>query len=145
MMVAMVAAGRAWWSRALLLAVLVSAGCAGTAPREAAVTPVPIASLESVAGKWAGTAKRVPPSPGDDWVEVTISPGGTFQFAAARTVGAALGSGTLTLADGKLTSRSDRGGTATYQLYQGNGRRVLAVEAVTASGLRYSIQLTPAR
>jgi hypothetical protein len=109
------------------------------------VAPVPIASIASVAGKWAGPAKRVPPSPDDDWVEVTISPSGTFQYVAARTVGAALGSGTLTLGDGKLTSRSDRGGTATYVLYQGNGRRVLAVEAVTASGLRYSIQLTPAR
>jgi hypothetical protein len=144
-MVLVTALRQARWPCALALAALLAAGCAGTAPREPALAPVSIASIASIAGKWAGLAKRVPPSPDDDWVEVTISPDGTFRFTAARTVGASLGSGTLALSDGKLTSRSDRGGNATYVLYEGSGRRMLAVEAVTASGLRYSIQLTPAR
>ncbi len=61
-----------------------------------------------------------------DWVDVTIAPDGKYDFGMYRTIGVFGGSGTMTLSDGKLQGRGDRG-SSTFTLYQGGARRVLKV------------------
>lgn len=116
-------------------------GCAGSQSHpESPTSIVSISDIKSVAGKWAGIAKRTPPMRSDDWLEVTIKEDGAYEFSSFRTIGAATGSGTLLLKDGKLMTESDRG-SSTYTLYDRGGKRVLVFNAVMKDGVRYSANL----
>ncbi|HXJ77383.1 MAG TPA: hypothetical protein VMS64_01770 [Candidatus Methylomirabilis sp.] len=125
----------------LLLTVIATilAGCAGTGTGD--LTAVPITDFKMVAGKWGGlvtgiTAQR------DDWVDVTITPDGKYDFGIYRTIGVFGGTGTFTLVDGKLQSRGARG-SATYTLYQSGTRRVLQVQGVLEDGRQVTAKLNP--
>ena len=124
----------------LLTAIVVTlAGCAGTGAGDQ--TPVPITDFKMVAGKWGGlvtgiTAQR------DDWVDLTITPDGKYDFGIFRTIGVFGGTGTFTLADGKLQLRGERG-SATFTLYQSDTRRVLRVQGVLSDGRQVTARLNP--
>ena len=124
----------------LVVAVLALAGCAAKGST-AGMQPVPITDFKTVAGKWHGpvtgiSAKR------DDWVEVTITPEGRFDFGSARTIGVFSGGGALTLADGKMQGRGERG-SIVYTLYQSGDRRVLKGDATLSDGRQVDATLTP--
>ena len=130
-------------SAPVLLLALVStmlAACAGMGPTDA-LTVVPITDFKMVAGKWGGLVTGIS-AQHDDWVDVTITPEGKYDFGIYRTVGAFGGTGTFTLSDGKLQSRGERG-SATYTLYQGGTRRVLQVQATLSDGRKVSARLNP--
>jgi hypothetical protein len=126
----------------LLLAVIATmlAACAGMGPTDA-LTAVPITDFKMVAGKWGGLVTGIS-AQHDDWVDVTITPEGKYDFGIYRTVGVFGGSGTFTLSDGKLQSRGERG-SATYTLLQGGTRRVLQVQAALTDGRKVSARLNP--
>jgi hypothetical protein len=124
-----------WGSMSLVLCAVLSRQPSPT------LTFVPIPDFHSVAGTWAGVATRVPPSPRDDWVELTIHDDGTYETTGARTTGVLLHLGMLTLSDGRIISSTDRE-SATYLLYEGVDRRVLWLEAAMKDGIRYSAELT---
>jgi hypothetical protein len=115
-------------------------GCAGATGSSSAETPVPIRSVETVAGKWSGLLERGS-SRREDLVELTIGKDGSYRFESARTTGALRGSGTLMLKDGHLSSASEHG-SATYRLYDRGGRPILKVDAVGAQGTRYSAEFS---
>jgi hypothetical protein len=129
-------------SAPLLLAVIATllGACAGTGPTDA-LTAVPITDFKMVAGKWGGLVSGIS-AQHDDWVDVTITPDGKYDFGVYRTVGTFSGTGTFTLSDGKLESRGDRGG-ATYTLYQSGAKRVLQVQGALTDGRKVSAKLTP--
>jgi hypothetical protein len=129
-------------SRLAVVLVVVSAvvwGCAGGRPPGQADTQIPIAGIETIAGKWAGLVDRVPSR--EDWIELLINDDSSFQFTGSRTIGMLQGKGKLTLREGQGFSESDRG-RAIYRLYDRGGKRVLRVEVVETNGLRYAADLT---
>ena len=100
-----------------------------------------------MAGKWGGLVRGLPPrgsSRDEDYVDVEIRPDGTYDFGIFRTVGVFGGTGKLTLEDGRMLLKGERG-SATLVLLEGNGRRVLRTNAVMTNGLRLSSDLTPVR
>jgi hypothetical protein len=124
----------------LFLVATIVAACAGTGPTEG-LTPVPIADFKMVAGKWAGPVSGISVQH-DDWVEMTITPDGKYDFGVHRTIGVFGGAGTMTLTDGKLQSRGDRG-SATYTLHQSGAKRVLQIEGLLSDGRTLTAKLTP--
>jgi hypothetical protein len=128
-------------SAPLILAAIATmlGACAGMGTD--ALTAVPITDFKMVAGKWGGLVTGISPQH-DDWVDVTITADGKYDFGIYRAVGVFGGTGTFTLSDGKLQSRGNRG-TATYTLYQGGAKRVLQVEGTLMDGRKVSAKLTP--
>ena len=129
---------------AVLLCLVVIAsvlgGCAGS-DMVSTMTPTPITDFKSVAGNWQGPVTGISPRH-DDWVEVTITPDGKYDFGVYRTIGVFGGQGTFTLKDGKLELRGERG-TATFTLYQGGANRMLQVQGVLSEGRDLTAKLSP--
>ena len=119
----------------------VLAGCAGSGSDMGSMTPTPITDFKAVAGNWQGPVTGISPRH-DDWVEVTITPDGKYDFGIFRTIGVFGGQGTFTLKDGKLELRGERG-TATFTLYQGGANRMLQVQGVLSDGRQVTARLSP--
>jgi hypothetical protein len=117
-------------------------GCTGTPTAALVDTAMPIASIDSVRGDWTGRIVSSPVGPYEQWIDLTIGGDGSYRYAAYRSWGVLAGSGKLTLVDGELHSESTSG-KATYRLYDRGGKRLLKVEALENSGLRYLVELKP--
>ncbi|HEY7531407.1 MAG TPA: hypothetical protein VH681_01340 [Nitrospiraceae bacterium] len=102
---------------------------------------VPITSLEQIVGKWEGLSKRMPEMRNHAEALLTISKTGHFNFVSDRGTGLLLGTGSLTLADGRALGTSS-GGTGTLTLYEKAGRQILVVEAALNDGYHYYIEMT---
>jgi hypothetical protein len=129
------------------LVILTGTGCAKPTPPSPPLSTVPITDFKSVAGKWGGLVRGLPPrgsSKDDDFVDVEIRPDGTYDFGIYRSVGVFGGTGKLTIEDGRLTLKTERG-SSTLVLLEGDGRRILRANAVMTNGLRLSSDLTPLR
>jgi hypothetical protein len=122
----------------VLLATLFAA-CAGMG--SAGMTEVPITDFKMVAGKWGGLVTGITAQQ-DDWVDVTITPEGKYDFGIYRTIGVFGGTGTLTLTGGKLQSRGRRG-SATYTLYQSGDKRMLRIQGTLLDGRQVTARLNP--
>ena len=85
---------------------------------------MPITDFKMVAGKWGGLLEGITARQ-EDYVDLTITPDGKYDFGIYRTMGGFSGSGTLTLAGGKMEGRGERGST-TYTLYQSGAKRIAA-------------------
>ena len=114
-------------------------GCAGS--DMSSMTPIAITDFRAVAGNWHGPVTGISQR-SDDWVEVTITPEGKYDFGIYRTIGVFGGQGTFTLKDGKLELRGERG-TATFTLYQGGANRMLQVQGVLSDGRPVTAKLSP--
>lgn len=128
-----------------LMAVFGLAACAMSGPaRQLQWSPAPVSDFGSVVGKWEGVMKRSSQGRNEDWVKVLIHEDGRYEFASYRMVGVFHGKGTLNLADGKMTSSSERG-TVTCTLYTADGQRMLKAMGVTKDGLEYTVELEPVK
>jgi len=123
------------------VAVLVVA-CVARNPTDG-LTAVPIADFKAVAGDWHGSVSGIS-AEHDDWVEVTVTPDGKFDFGSYRIIGLFGGTGSFTLSDGKLQMRGDRG-SATIALYEGGTQRILEAKATLSDGRQLTAYLTPKR
>src|ERR1700741_4342138 len=103
-----------------LFALTLLAGCAGSQGARPVDTPMPITSIESIKGKWAGVIDRTP-TRGEDFIEVTISDDASYQITSARTAGAFQGKGKLTLRDGQAVAENP-GVQSTYRLIDRGGK-----------------------
>jgi hypothetical protein len=131
-----------WWSNrrisaVSLFALVVAAACASTAP--APTTPVPITDFRTVAGRWGGVVVGLPGPRSDegDWINVTISEDGSFDFGAYRTIGPFSGKGKLALSDGKLAGQGERG-RVIFALIERGGRQYLRTDGTLTSGTSIS-------
>jgi hypothetical protein len=107
-------------------------------------TPVAISDIKSVAGRWSGILHGRPGGTRQqDWVELALHEDGTYTLASARMIGVLSGSGTLSLADGRLASQGEKA-QVTLTLHQGVGKRFLRVEGTMASGQPLRADLYPA-
>jgi hypothetical protein len=125
----------------LVLALIATAlaGCAAMSPT-AGLTPVPITDFQMVAGDWEGPARGMS-AQHDDWIEVTFTPDGKYDFGIYRTIGVFGGKGALTLSDGKLQIQGERG-SASFALYQGGAKRILQSHGVLSDGRAISATLS---
>ena len=73
-----------------------------------------------------------------------INENGHFHFVSDRKTGLLLGTGILTILDGKVFGKSGSG-TGTFTLHDRAGKRVLVLEAALNDGYHYYIEMTPIR
>jgi hypothetical protein len=106
------------------------------------LTIVPISSLNQLAGKWEGLSKRVPDMRDDAWVILIIGENGHFNFVSNRATGYLLGTGTLTILDGRAHGKTGSG-TGTVTLHDKAGKSVLVLEAALNDGNHYYLEMTP--
>jgi hypothetical protein len=92
--------------------------------------------------KWEGLLIRNPRTPDDDWVTLVIADTGAYEFASYRTVGVFSGKGKLTLTEGKLSAKSEKGGQMTLQPYvdRASSNRMLKVDAKDSGGYTYTAE-----
>lgn len=131
---------KAWTFLALAWIMAISLGCGALQARPD--TPlVPISSFEQVAGTWEGMSKRLPDMRDAAWVILIISEKGLFKFASNRETELLLGTGTLTILEGRVFAKTGTG-TATFTLHDKVGHLVLVVEASLNDGLHYYLEMT---
>jgi hypothetical protein len=105
---------------------------------------VPVDHVSTVAGKWDGLMRRMPPERRDDWVTVTIAPDGRYEFSSLRTIGVFTGHGVFGLNEGKLVSKSERG-TVEAVLYEAGSQRMLRAKGRAADGTEYTAEVKPVK
>ena len=105
---------------------------------------IPIADVADVAGEWDGLMRRIPPERRDDWVTVTISSSGQYQFTSLRTIGVFSGQGEFAVNDGRLKSSSERGSIEAV-LFEASGQRMLKANGRTTDGTEYTAEVKPAK
>ena len=122
-------------------------GLAGCASSGSATTggPVAITDVASIAGKWVGLLEISGSRDREDYVEVTIARDGTYQAAAARTIGIMDAKGTVSVSDGKLLIQGERGGKGIGTLLTQTGQppRLLQVNGTAGDGRPYIVRLRP--
>ncbi|GJL64734.1 MAG: hypothetical protein NPIRA04_33880 [Nitrospirales bacterium] len=125
---------------ALAWMMAISLGCGALQDRPE--TPlVPISSFGQVAGTWKGVSKRLPDMRNDAWIILIISEKGFFNFASNRGMELLLGTGTLTILDGRVHAKTDTG-IGTFTLHDQVGNLVLVVEASLNDGHHYYLEMT---
>jgi len=112
--------------------------------RRPAWSPVSITEISSVAGKWEGILRRLPPTKRNDLVTIVIAPDGKFHFVSVRTIGVMSGEGNFDLTNGKLTASSERG-TIEATLFEAEGQRMLKAVGKAADGMEYNAEMTQAK
>lgn len=135
------------WSMALLalLCLAMIPGCETMdRPEQPQWVQVPIANLSSVAGKWDGLMRRMPPERRDDWVTVSIAPDGRYEFSSLRTIGVFTGHGVFGLDEGKLRAKSERGAVEAV-LYESGSQRMLKARGRAADGTEYTAEVKPVK
>lgn len=127
-----------------LAVVLGLAGCVSSGST-AAGGPIAITDVASIAGKWVGLLEMSGSRDREDYVEVTIAADGTYQAASARTIGVMDVKGTVSVSDGRLLIRGERGGRGTGTLFTQTGQppRLLQVNGTAADGRQYIVRLRP--
>ena len=131
----------------MMIAMHLISACSSTDMKEARQwQPATISDFKSVAGKWEGLLIRNPRTPNDDWVTFAISDTGAYEFVSPRLIGVFTGKGQLSVSDGKLVAKSEKGGQMTLQLYTdagGSGERMLRTTAKDSQGYTYAADLKP--
>jgi len=131
--------------------------CSSTAPWETRQwQPTAVSDFKSVAGKWEGLLTSNDPRVLNfDRATLVIDDTGTCETAITRTVrkvyGMSIsydaidvfGKGKLVLTDGKLSTKFEKGGQMTAQLYvdPASGERMLKAEGKSSQGFTYSADL----
>jgi hypothetical protein len=130
---------------ALMASAIVAVPADLLAAKRSSPTAVAIPDIKSVAGRWAGTLYGRPGGTRDqDWIELALQEDGTYTLMSVRTIGVFSGSGTVSLADGRLILEREKA-RVTMMLYQRDGKRFLRAEGTTTSGQPLRADLYPAR
>jgi hypothetical protein len=87
-------------------------------------------------------SKRMPDMRDHAQVVVIINEKGHFNFISDRGTGFLLGTGTLTILDGKVFGKTGSG-TGTFTLHDKAGNLVLMLEAALKDGHHYYLEMTP--
>ncbi|HSF67359.1 MAG TPA: hypothetical protein VLA67_08000 [Nitrospiraceae bacterium] len=115
-------------------------GCQTLTSRPALMI-VPISSVDQVTGKWEGLSKRVPDMRDDAWVILLIAKNGHFNFVSNRAEDYLLGTGVLTILNGRAHGKTGSG-TGTLTLHDKNGSAVLVVEVSLNDGHHYYMEMS---
>jgi len=142
----------------IIIAVQIIVGCSSMAPREIRQwQPTAITDFKSVAGKWEGLlTSNDPMMLNYDRATLAIGDTGACESTITRTRTKAQGTsvsydvidvfaekGKLVLTDGKLSTKFEKGGQMTVQLYvdPASGERMLKADGKSSQGFTYSADL----
>ena len=113
----------------LLLLLVIHGGCASVASDSASRgTPIPVTSVGTIAGRWAGLSELPGNRMDENYIEVTLRDDGTYEATSARTIGFMDARGRVQLSDGRLLIEGSDGARGTATLYSAGGQRTLLVE-----------------
>ena len=127
-----------------VLLLLIHGGCASVASDSASRgTPIPVTSVGTVAGRWAGLSELPGNRREDNYVEVTLRDDGTYDATSARTIGFMDARGRVQLSDGRLLIQGNNGARGTATLYSAGGERTLLVEMQTPTAGSITARLRP--
>ena len=131
--------------------------CSSIAPTETQWQPTAVTDFKSVAGKWEGfLTSDDPKALHFDRATLVIDDTGACESAITRTITKAQGMSVsydvidvfaeqerLVLTDGKLSTKFEKGGQLTVQLYvdPASGERMLKAEGKNSQGFTYSADL----
>ena len=102
---------------------------------------IPISQFGQIAGTWEGLSKRMPDMRNHAQVLLIIREKGYFHFVSDRATGLFLGTGTLTMQDGRALASADTG-TGTFTLHDRAGMQVLVGEVVLKDSHHYYLDMT---
>ena len=102
---------------------------------------IPISHFGQIAGTWEGLSKRVPDMRDHARVLLIIREKGYFHFVSDRATGVFLGTGTLTMQNGRALASADAG-TGTFTLHDRAGMQVLVGEVVLKDSNHYYLDMT---
>ena len=142
----------------IIIAVQIIVGCSSMAPREIRQwQPTAITDFKSVAGKWEGLlTSNDPMMLNYDRATLAIGDTRACESTITRTRTKAQGTsvsydvidvfaekGKLVLTDGKLSTKFEKGGQMTVQLYvdPASGERMLKADGKSSQGFTYSADL----
>jgi hypothetical protein len=141
----------------IIIVVNLMVACSSRAPTETR-QPTAVTDFKSVAGKWEGVlTSNDPMMLNYDRATLVIYDTGACESAVTRTMTKASGTsvsydtidvfaekGKLVLTDGKLSTKFEKGGQVTVQLYvdPASGERVLKADGKNSQGFTYSADLT---
>jgi hypothetical protein len=129
---------------ALMASAIIAVPADLLAAKRSSPTAVAIPDIKSVAGRWAGILYGRPGGTRDqDWIELVLQEDGTYTLSSVRTIGVFTGSGTVSIADGRLILEREKA-RVTLTLYQRDGKRFLRAEGTMESGQRLRADLYPA-
>ena len=143
----------------IIAAVSLMVACSSMAPTETRQwQPTAVTDFKSVAGKWEGVlTSNDPMMLNYDRATLVIYDTGVCESAITRTMTKVSGTsvsydtidvfaekGKLVLTDGKLSTKFEKGGQVTVQLYvdPASGERVLKADGKNSQGFTYSADLT---
>jgi hypothetical protein len=128
----------------LSVLLLIHGGCASLASDSASRgTPVPVTSVATVAGRWAGLSDLPGNRMDDNYVEVTLRDDGSYEATSARTIGFMDARGRVQVSDGRLLIEGNSGSRGTATLYSAGGQRTLLVEIETPRAGSVTARLRP--
>ncbi len=117
-------------------------GCARVpTPGEPSGVAVPITDVATVVGAWHGTLPKVPDMEAQGAVRLSVHEHAGYTFVDNTGSGFLVGAGTLTPQDGRLTEEAER--RVTMALYERDAKRILVVEGMSKTGVRFYAELTP--
>jgi hypothetical protein len=107
----------------------------------AGLRPVTVSDVKSVAGTWKGVVYLSGSEP--DEVTLTIREDGSYDLVSRQPIGVSRGSGQITISEGRLIMRGERGhGVGTLQSTLG-GDRVMSITATLSDNRTLTAELGP--
>ena len=114
-------------------------GCASVGP----LTPVAVSDVKSVAGTWKGVVYLSGSEP--DEVTLTIREDGSYDVVSRKLIGVSRGRGQITISEGRLIMRGERGHGVGRLLSSSSGDRVMSITATLSDNSTLTAELGPSR
>jgi len=113
-------------------------GCAS-----AGLRPVAVSDVKSVAGTWKGVVYLSGSEP--DEVTLTIWEDGSYDVVSRLPIGVSRGRGQITISEGRLIMRGERGHGVGRLLSSSSGDRVMSITATLSDNSTLTAELGPSR
>ena len=113
-------------------------GCAS-----AGLRPVAVSDVKSVAGTWKGVVYLSGSEP--DEVTLTIREDGSYDVVSRQPIGVSRGRGQITISEGRLIMRGERGHGVARLLSSSGGDRVMSITATLSDNSTLTAELGPSR
>ena len=111
-------------------------GCAS-----AGLRPVAVSDVKSVAGTWKGVVYLSGSEP--DEVTLTIREDGSYDVVSRQPIGVSRGRGQITISEGRLIMRGERGHGVGRLLSSSGGDRVMSITATLSDNSTLTAELGP--
>ena len=136
-----------WPTRVLFLVIALGLAACASSSSTATPSPIAVSDVASLAGRWSGLLEMEGGRDRQDYLEIIIDSNGAYRAASTRQIGLLDVRGTVTVADGRIVFKGERGGQAAGALYTQPppDTRILVVNGTAAEGRRFAARLRPQR